>query len=197
MHDGFATTVTYTCTGGSSSSTDVVISKADGTVTTRYLHVRIDPAIVGQNVSQGKIIGSASDLGCANTPHFMVYVYRGSSATLANAIDLSDPNGVLLDGEIVLSGTAQTRGGGTEFGTIYTYASMPRMRLVGDPKVSDLGQFEFTINGEVGRTYVIEASDDLVTWTLLQSMMSSNGSFKFVDNASLSFARRFYRVRVQ
>jgi PKD repeat protein len=53
------------------------------------------------------------------------------------------------------------------------------------------------INGEIGLLYTVEASPDLVNWTLLATAINSDGTLRFTDPARSNFPRRFYRVTAQ
>jgi fibronectin type 3 domain-containing protein len=53
------------------------------------------------------------------------------------------------------------------------------------------GQFGFIVNGEVGRTYIVQASTDLVNWVTVQT---NAAPFTFVDSETTNFTRRFYRT---
>jgi hypothetical protein len=57
--------------------------------------------------------------------------------------------------------------------------------------------FGFTITGTSGMIVVVEASTDLITWTPLQTISFTSGSFAFSDPALVSAqAARFYRPRM-
>ncbi len=54
--------------------------------------------------------------------------------------------------------------------------------------------FEFLVEGEVGRTYKLQASTDLVTWTDLFTFTSQQGRTVFLDGEAGVYSRQFYRV---
>lgn len=60
------------------------------------------------------------------------------------------------------------------------------------------GQFQFTLEGQPGLTYVIQASADLLNWTPVSTNTAvEDGTFKFTDPEAPEFMQRFYRaVRV-
>ena len=45
-------------------------------------------------------------------------------------------------------------------------------------------------------TYIVEASDDLKTWTSVGTVTLIGDSMPFVDASAGSLERRFYRVRL-
>jgi len=56
------------------------------------------------------------------------------------------------------------------------------------------GQFRFTLLGEPGRTYTIQASTNLVTWTTLTNFVSTTGTNQFADATASNLSQRFYRA---
>jgi len=109
----------------------------------------------------------------------------------------------------VLSITAGTAAPGTftNFATLYNVAEVNNADNVTNLVVTLTGSslptltggqtsggfFLFTINGQPGRTYVVEASTNLVVWTPVFTN-STGGVFVFTDNGSTGFVFRFYRV---
>jgi hypothetical protein len=57
------------------------------------------------------------------------------------------------------------------------------------------GHFAFNITGDSGANYIIEASEDLVNWSLVQNVSNAAASFRFTDPNVSPAAHRFYRVR--
>jgi len=55
-------------------------------------------------------------------------------------------------------------------------------------------QFQFTLAGESGRNYQLQASTNLVTWTPLTNIFMTNVSLPFGDGDMLKFPARFYRL---
>jgi hypothetical protein len=57
-------------------------------------------------------------------------------------------------------------------------------------------QTVLTVRGTAGRTYDIQASADLRTWTTIGSVIiGSNGSATFTETNPVSRSKRFYRAR--
>ncbi|HSP41232.1 MAG TPA: fibronectin type III domain-containing protein [Luteolibacter sp.] len=58
------------------------------------------------------------------------------------------------------------------------------------------GESVMTVQGLIGRQYDIEASEDLKTWTLIDTItIPEGGSVRFTDPDAPLHARRFYRTR--
>jgi hypothetical protein len=55
-------------------------------------------------------------------------------------------------------------------------------------------QVQLCIAGEIGRTYVVEASPDLVNWNLIAAPLNSDGTLRFTDPARDNYRERYYRV---
>ena len=78
----------------------------------------------------------------------------------------------------------------TTFTVVVTIPEGPR--LLGS--ISPNGQFELTLNGDIGRIYLIQASSDLVAWEPVTNILSATTTILIIDPAVSSFRQRFYRV---
>jgi hypothetical protein len=67
----------------------------------------------------------------------------------------------------------------------------PAAGLLTSNFVNTPGQFSFTVTGTAGYPYAVEASTNLVNWTILAT---NNAPFIFVDTNASQFSRRFYRA---
>ena len=56
------------------------------------------------------------------------------------------------------------------------------------------GTFQFLLADQIGRTYGIEASADLVDWTRVITFTNLGGFTPFRDAAGANLNRRFYRT---
>ena len=56
------------------------------------------------------------------------------------------------------------------------------------------GEFQLTLRGRPGLRLVIEASSDLVTWTVLGEVTTGVSPVPFADPAPARFPQRFYRA---
>jgi len=71
-------------------------------------------------------------------------------------------------------------------------AGLPGVQLL----VTPTRQFVLTVNGPVGQTYKIQATQDLKTWTVIGTVtVGAGGSVNFTDPNAASFSRRFYRTQ--
>jgi len=57
------------------------------------------------------------------------------------------------------------------------------------------GQFQFNLSGDPGANYIVEVSDDLVTWTLVTNVSNSPASIPISDPQATGHQQRFYRAR--
>ncbi|MDQ6631914.1 MAG: chitobiase/beta-hexosaminidase C-terminal domain-containing protein, partial [Verrucomicrobiota bacterium] len=57
------------------------------------------------------------------------------------------------------------------------------------------GQCEVRINGQVGQTFVIEASTDLTNWAEISTVTLTAPVYFYMDPNAASFTSRFYRAR--
>ena len=56
------------------------------------------------------------------------------------------------------------------------------------------GKFQFALTDQIGRTYGVEASSDLVNWTRVTMYTNIGSVVQFIDNASTNLSLRFYRT---
>lgn len=73
-----------------------------------------------------------------------------------------------------------------------TVTAQAQLRLTAERNVQ--GELRLSLSGDVGRAYFVEASVDLVTWTLLITFVSDSATTKFVDPQAQDTQRRFYRT---
>jgi len=56
------------------------------------------------------------------------------------------------------------------------------------------GVFVLTIAGDVGRTYFVEVSEDLIDWALLTDVVATAATVEVRDPMAAGVGARFYRV---
>jgi len=80
----------------------------------------------------------------------------------------------------------------TQTQAVQQQPAAPLMQIQG---VSD-GTFTLTVTGPAGHTYDIEASEDLITWTVIgTATLDASGSLNFTDADAPNYPQRFYRTR--
>jgi hypothetical protein len=65
---------------------------------------------------------------------------------------------------------------------------------VSGPAAIETQPLEFLLGGDRNRTYHLEASTNLVDWSVIESIFSTNELMPVLDSASTNFQRRFYRA---
>jgi len=68
---------------------------------------------------------------------------------------------------------------------------------LGPVKALPGGGLRIGIEGELGRSYLIEASSDLAIWQPVAAVENANGILQFVDRQARTSNHRFYRVVVE
>ena len=57
-------------------------------------------------------------------------------------------------------------------------------------------KFGFIINTDKGKTYIVEATGDLLQWDKIETVNGTGLSVQFTDTRKEVFQRQYYRVRV-
>jgi len=80
---------------------------------------------------------------------------------------------------------------------VVTSTSGPPSQLGNPSRLAD-GVFRLTLTGIPARTYEIQASTNLVNWSVLATLSNTNpgGVIQFSDPAAINLNRRFYRGRL-
>jgi hypothetical protein len=126
-------------------------------------------------------------------------VYTG--ATLANLVLVAsndDANGT-LQSEVTFNATVDTNyqiavdgfDGASGSIILTLIVDPPRLCL---PVTVVSNQLQVCIAGDLERTYTVEASPDLLNWTLIAAPLNSDGTLRFADPARDNYRQRFYRV---
>jgi hypothetical protein len=73
------------------------------------------------------------------------------------------------------------------------------LALVGGPRLTvplpqPDGSAQFTLKGNAGWTYTVEASTNLLDWAPLGTLIATNAAAPFADAAATNYNRRFYRA---
>ena len=82
-------------------------------------------------------------------------------------------------------------------GTIVVKAATPPLpapAMLIDPLVLPDGRFQCSVSNLVpGKTYIMEASTNLVNWTPIATNLAASSIESYVDNGAATFRRRCYR----
>ena len=99
------------------------------------------------------------------------------------------------DGNIYVTGSSWGSGTGYDYATVkYVHTPIPRLTSAA---MLPGNQFRFTLHGEAGRSYTLQASTNLMNWTALTNFVSATGTNQFTDATAANFPRRFYRAVAQ
>ena len=71
-------------------------------------------------------------------------------------------------------------------------SAQPTMQLAGPPAG---GSVQLDCFGQLGATYALETSTNLVTWTTLTNLVAPNAAFSFTPSVSTDDLQRYYRLR--
>ncbi len=129
-------------------------------------------------------------------------VYYGSashtytSVTSAGTVTNATISGLVEGGTYYFAATAfSTAGLESGYSAEVSYSvptTLPTVKL----QVTPTKQFVLTVTGTIGHVYKIQASQDLITWTVIGTVtMGAGGSVDFTDTNAASFLRRFYRIQ--
>ncbi len=126
--------------------------------------------------------------------------YGGASGVFTNEIDAGSATSLtisnLTPGATYYFATTTYSDSGAESafssGISYSAPPPPAVPLA----VTSASRFNLTVTGLDSHTYDIQASPDLVNWTVIGTVtMAASGSAIFTDNDAANFTSRFYRTR--
>jgi hypothetical protein len=155
---------------------------------------------VADSVSEGVGAGGISDNGSPSV------ALTGTLAEL-NAT-FSDPNGIVYQSnpefegsetlQLAANDNGNTGAGGPQ--TANAAISISIIPIPLPPSLSDLlflgdEGFQFTLRGVSGRSYTLEHSEDLHTWTLLEEVTLESNIVNITDPAAANSPMRYYRAR--
>jgi hypothetical protein len=104
-------------------------------------------------------------------------------------------------GDVILAGgmAVTDAHGNMQFGVARLHGDAgvgPAMRPLLSNVARLTGAVRFTINGEVGRSYVIETTGDFSGWVPMATQMQTSASQPFTDSSVTGVSRRLYRAKV-
>jgi hypothetical protein len=157
----------------------------------------IAPTIISQPRDQGAVSGGTATFSVtAVGDGALAYQWR------LGVSDLPGQNSPLFSLNNVQAANAGTYSVlvSNPFGSTLSQPAI--LSLSGPPRLSDLnrlanGEVRMNVTGPVNRTYTIEYSADLSSWTTLTSLSYSNGLVPVIDGTANGQANRFYRAKMQ
>ena len=188
-------TGTFSFTMGAYDASNFQVSRSlsitIGASTLQITTASLTNALVGVAASY-QLLGSGG-----TTPY--TWTIANGSQPLPSALTLSA--GGLISGTPATSGTFSFIVRLTDAATTSVTRSLAltvnsKPRLSSPSRVSG-NQFQFTLTGDAGAMYRIEANtnlSNLASWTNLGTNTATGGSFIFTDSAAAGFGKRFYRA---
>ena len=98
--------------------------------------------------------------------------------------------GFAPNGDVWLGGQLMSFNGVERYGLArFIGIERPKLSLS-----STVAPYDFTLTGETGRTYRVEATTNFVNWLPVTNLVNDTGSIQFTDHESTNTVRRFYRA---
>ena len=80
---------------------------------------------------------------------------------------------------------------------VISWADAVQPAQLRSPALPGASSFQTTLMGQAGKTYVIQASSDLITWTPIATNTLSGTNWFFTEPVDPSVSRRFFRAVCQ
>ncbi|MCI0536078.1 MAG: SBBP repeat-containing protein [Verrucomicrobiales bacterium] len=168
-------------------------------VTIKYI---VSPLIVAQPLSQTMPVGSTATftVGTAGTQPF-TYQWRLNGVPLVNGENISGATTATLTLSRVTTTTvgaysvmvSNSVGSETSQPATLTVSGAARPVFISFGWLPE-GAFHFSLAGQVGVTYGIDVSTNLMDWTTVTNLASPSGLIEFSDLTTTTFPVRFYRA---
>ena len=134
----------------------------------------------------------------SSTPDIAGYkIYYGTACgCYSNVLEVGNTTNATVSGLVpgikyfFAATTVDSTGNESGFSNEAIYA-VPMAAAVLAPTASPAGQFSFTVSGDTGQQYVVQASTNLLDWDSLQT---NAAPFLFTDSDAAGFNQRFYRA---
>jgi probable HAF family extracellular repeat protein len=150
----------------------------------------LGPGIAFAINASGVIVGEGG--WCPQSPCSGAVIWRNGVRTdLQGLIPPGSAVGLTLAYAINDSGQILAWTDGSRRALLLTPVAAPRLST---PSIQSNSQLRFTLLGEAGRSYTIQASTNLVNWTALTNFVSATGTNEFIDPTAANFSRKFYRA---
>lgn len=136
----------------------------------------IDPAVTGYRIHYGAVSGNYS-----------------SSIAVGSVTTITVPG--LASGVVYFFAITAINSSGLESGLSNQVSFLPGLDGTSLQLAAD-GTVDLFVKGLIGQKYDIEATQDLITWTIISTItLGDGGSQKFTDPNAAAFPTRFYRTR--
>ena len=135
-----------------------------------------------------------------NVVGYNIY-YGGASGDYTNMINVGDVTSATISGLTAGATYYFTATAYDDFGQESAYSSeisytVPEALPTVQIRSAPAGQFMLTVSGLTGHTYDIQATQDLMTWTVIGTVtVGDSGSLDFTDSDAANFPQRFYRTQ--
>jgi hypothetical protein len=97
-------------------------------------------------------------------------------------------------GTYSLTAKATDNSGATRTSTPVTITVINAPQIQQPETVYTGGEFRLPMQLEAGRSYLIQATSDLITWTTLETFTAVGNAVEFVDTQAGNYPGRFYRI---
>ena len=162
--------VTGNLTAGGSMTITATASDSDGSI--RRVEFYSGSVLLGKDKS---------------SPYRFVWNNIPSGTQTITAVAYDNRNASTRSAPVVVGVTASSQA--PVIGT-----TLPTVRALG---TSYEGTFEIEVAGEAGQVYDVWASQDLTNWSLMASVLNSEGTVVVTDSLETPPAARFYRVSLR
>ncbi len=100
----------------------------------------------------------------------------------------------VVSGSYVLTAKATDNSGAFRTSTPLNVTVVNAPQIFQQDTVYTGGEFRLPMKLETGKSYLIQASTNLVTWTTLQAFVAFGNAIEFVDTQAMNYPGRFYRI---
>ena len=134
----------------------------------------------------------------SSTPNVTTYkIYYGpASHSYSNAVEVGNTTNAtisgLVPGKTYYFAATTVNSAGTESGFSDEVSNtVPVTAAALTSMARSSGQFSFTVSGDAGQRYVVQASTNLINWI---SIRTNTAPFLFTDSNAAGFNQRYYRA---
>jgi hypothetical protein len=161
--------------------------------TSATLAISLPPSITQQPKSQTVLAGSAATLtvGVAGTSPFS-YVWRRNGFLISGA---AGPTLVINNVQAANAGTYIVRVSNSLGATNSAPATLTVASGQFSPVTVSTNGVQLTVQGEVGATYTVLVSSDLIHWDPLATLLNNPQNWQFTDTSATGVNIRFYRLQ--